>query len=121
MNIDSQRFKAREYLEPTKDFLEKEYELGFVKRGRQYFAYYPFHKENRRSFVLYCGAYEDNPAEVRLKCFGNCTLGKTDFDIYDFVQMKDKCMFLQAFQKVEKRDKSSLIHIIKLQVFQGFS
>ena len=47
-SIDSQRFKAREYLEPTKDFLEKEYELGFVKRGRQYFAYYPFHRENRR-------------------------------------------------------------------------
>ena len=51
MNIDSQRFEAREYLEPTKDFLEKEYELGFVKRGRQYFACYPFHRENRRRFV----------------------------------------------------------------------
>jgi len=56
--IDFQKFKTKEYLESTKNFLEKKYGLKFIKKGKDYFTYCPFHKENRRSFVLYCKSYK---------------------------------------------------------------
>jgi len=94
---DFEKFKSKGYLETTKDFLEKKYGLKFSKRGRQYFTYCPFHTENIPSFALY-----DKLEEVRLHCFGNCILSKRDFDVFEFVQIKDKCTLREAYEKVKK-------------------
>jgi len=99
---DFERYKRKEYLEPTRKFLDEEYKVEFFREGRGYLAYCPFHREKEPSFKLYCKSYENKPEKVRLHCFGNCTLPKKNFDIFDFVQYKDNCSRRQAYEKVKK-------------------
>jgi len=102
MNTDFYRFKTEKYLEITKDFLEKRYGLKFHQEGAGYVTYCPFHDDKKPSFVLSCKSYQGRPEEVRLHCFGQCTLPRVDIDIFDFVQRKDKCGSGQAYRKVEE-------------------
>lgn len=100
---DFKKLKTKEFLEPTKKFLENIYGLKFWKEGQDYrtFCPCPSHKENRASFFLYCKSYNGKPAEVRMRCFGECSFPRKNFDIFDLVMWLDHCSLPQAYSKVK--------------------
>jgi len=101
------RLKAKEFLEPTKKFLEEKYKnyfkSKFWKEGKGYrtFCPCPSHNDTEASFVLCCKSYDGKPAEVRMSCFGNCGFPKRNFDIFDIVMWLDHCNLPQAYAKVK--------------------
>lgn len=84
--------KTMAYLEPMLNFAEAHLGIRFRPTGKyQYSAFCPFHADTKDSFRLYV----DGNDVVRFHCFGEC---KEDWNIYDVMQLREKCSFRQAQQ-----------------------
>lgn len=84
--------KAVAYLEPILNYAEAHLGIQFKPTGKyRYTAFCPFHADTKDSFRLRV----DDKDIVRFHCFGEC---KGDWDIYDVIQLREKCSFREAQQ-----------------------
>ena len=84
--------KTVAYIEPIISYAEVHLGVRFKPTGEHtYRGYCPFHADTKDSFRLYV----DGNDVVRFHCFGECN---GDWDIYDVIELREKCSFYQAQQ-----------------------
>jgi DNA primase catalytic core len=82
--------KTSAYLDPILNYAESRLNCQLTPSGNyRYRGYCPFHADAKDSFRVYV----DGNDVVRFHCFGAC---KGDWDIYDVIQLREKCSFNQA-------------------------
>jgi DNA primase len=82
--------KTVAYLDPILDYAESRLNCRLTPSGKyRYRGHCPFHADTKDSFRVYV----DGNSVVRFHCFGAC---KGDWDIYDVIQLREKCSFNHA-------------------------
>jgi DNA primase len=80
------------YIDSIINYIEMLLGIRFTKvKQNRYNAPCPFHADTEDNFMVYVNKND----EVRFHCFGDC---KGDWDIYDLIMLRKKCMFRTAQQ-----------------------
>jgi hypothetical protein len=94
MSVSFKDLRNKKYLEPTKALVESL--LGIQFNG-SFQAHCPFHDDRHASF----GMYVSREGVIRFHCFAGCQ-GRSDWDIYDLIMLKQGCTLIAAQKKFSK-------------------